>query len=75
LADNIGLFKDIYENEINNIMDSLAERKTQLSESEQLFGFSTSLPKELAKENPNIDITLWKEVFNDLLEIEKIVII
>uniref|UniRef100_A0A183CFR9 WAC domain-containing protein n=1 Tax=Globodera pallida TaxID=36090 RepID=A0A183CFR9_GLOPA len=69
LADNISLFRDIYKQEMLSLLDSTALANRAPNLGAHLFGFSRGMPKEL-KESAPLDLDLFNEVRNRLLELE-----
>uniref|UniRef100_A0A914HKS5 WAC domain-containing protein n=1 Tax=Globodera rostochiensis TaxID=31243 RepID=A0A914HKS5_GLORO len=71
LADNISLFRDIYNQEMLSLLDSSAVASRAANLGAHLFGFSRGMPKEL-KESAPLNLDLFDEVRSRLLELEEL---
>jgi hypothetical protein len=74
LFENISFFKEIYTKEMNDVLDVLKDRHSQRPLSFKLFGFSSSIPKELSGgEAEDVDDTLFNDITSHLLQLDEFV--
>uniref|UniRef100_A0A1I8B7F3 WAC domain-containing protein n=1 Tax=Meloidogyne hapla TaxID=6305 RepID=A0A1I8B7F3_MELHA len=81
LFENISFFKEIYTKELNDFLDVWKDRHSVRPLSAKLFGFSSSIPKELGggkeevkiEESPSIGDALHRDMISHLLQLEEFV--
>nr|CAD2162362.1 unnamed protein product [Meloidogyne enterolobii] len=81
LSENISFFKEIYTKEMNDFLDVWKDRHSVRPLSLKLFGFSSSIPKELGggkdevkiEQSPSISDALYRDMISHLLQLEEFV--
>uniref|UniRef100_A0A915N7Y6 Uncharacterized protein n=1 Tax=Meloidogyne javanica TaxID=6303 RepID=A0A915N7Y6_MELJA len=81
LSENISFFKEIYTKEMNDFLDVWKDRHSVRPLSLKLFGFSSSIPRELGggkdevkiEQNPSISDALYRDMISHLLQLEEFV--